>query len=157
MFSIEDIKESDLDMQANELIQAYCLDETVHSHHLLTYAELLMYVWARIMAHEHKSELIKILGEQVMDSRGLCFTGRFNRTLSVLVGFYEDIIISISDNSRISAIIIKARDKCNVSPSRDSTVPYSPEAHAELAKTMLLEAGYDLAEVNVWLEAIHTD
>lgn len=139
------IRVSDLDPQAIELVTSYCEDSCVHSVHLLTYSELLMYVWARIMNHEHKSELIKILGEQILESRDLCFTGRFNRTLSALVGFYPDIIISISDNSRIGAIILKAREAID---------PYDPLTHIKLAQSMLTDAGYGADEIKPWLEAI---
>ena len=136
---------SSLDPRAVKLAASYCADSYVHSDHLLTYLELLMYVWARIVNHEHKDELIRILGEQILESRGLCFTGRFNRTLSVLVGFYSDIVIEISDSSRIGAIILKAGEDVRSN---------SPEAHRELARVMLTDAGYSTDEMQPWLEAI---
>ena len=147
-FSMEAVIDSGLDEKAIRLILEYCSDTSVHSIHLLTYLELLGYVWARIEKSEHRSELIKILGEQVTDSECKCFTGRFNRTLSVLVGFCPDITIAISDNSRIGAIIIAAKDR---------VTPYDPVEHQELARTLLLEAGYDAETIEPWLEAIIED
>ncbi|CAH6419927.1 Hypothetical protein MVR_LOCUS11 [uncultured virus] len=78
----------------------------------------------------------------------MCFTGRFNRTLSVLVGFYDDIMIGISDSSRIGAIIIAAKRQLD---------PYDPKAHRDLAQKELTEAGYGPAETEAWLDVIDED
>ncbi|CAH6420546.1 Hypothetical protein MVR_LOCUS159 [uncultured virus] len=145
VFSVQTIIESDLSPHTISLLCEYCTDLTVHSHHLLTYAELLAYVWARVCRSEFKVELLRILEEQVTDSECKCFTGRFNRTLSVLVGFYPDIVISISDSSRIGAIIIAARDMIR---------PYDAVQHRALAHQQLLEAGYTELDIQPWLEAI---
>lgn len=128
-----------------ELVLRFSTDQTVHSVFMLTYTELLMYVWARIEKHESKDELVKIFSEQALESKGLCFTGRFNRTVSVLVGFYEDIVIEISDSSRIGAIIIAARNR---------TVPYDPNTHRALAHELLTDAGYDAETIQPWLAEI---
>ncbi|CAH6420493.1 Hypothetical protein MVR_LOCUS144 [uncultured virus] len=145
VFSIEDITKAGLDVIATELLLIYCADTCVHSAHLLTYAELLGYVWARICRSEHKVELFKILGEQVCESKDLCLTGRFNRTVSVLMGFYDDIMICISDSSRITAIVLAARAKIEV---------YDPTQHLELATKLLTEAGYGADMIEPWLRAI---
>lgn len=144
-FSIDTVIDSSLGQHTIELLVEYCGDETVHSVHLLTYQELLGYVWNRIIQSEHRDELFRILEEQIGDSECKCFTGRFNRTLSVLVGFYEDIVISISNSSRISAIILALKDR---------TRPYDAKAHREAAHGQLLEAGYTEADIEPWLEAI---
>lgn len=146
VFTIELAIESDLDPKTVSLIAEFCADETVHSTHLLTYAELLAYVWQRISLSEHKVELLKILAEQVRDAECKCFTGRFNRALSVLVGFYPDITITISDSSRISAIILAIQQRLD---------PYDPATHRLTARRELIEAGYTEAEIKPWLEAIH--
>ncbi len=112
-FSIEDIINSDLNKSTIESIIEYCQDQTVHSVHLITYIELFGLIWNRIINSIHKTELLKILEEQIADSECKCFMGRFNRTLSVLVGFFDDIKINISDKSRISAIVLNTGDKIN--------------------------------------------
>ena len=144
-FSIDTIINSSLSPHTIELLVGYCSDGYVHSAHLLTYFELLSYVWARIERSEHRTELFKILEEQVTDSECKCFTGRINRTLSVLVGFCPDIVITISDNSRIGAIIIAIKQRLN---------PYDPIVHREVASRELLEAGYANDEIEPWLGAI---
>ncbi|CAH6420517.1 Hypothetical protein MVR_LOCUS151 [uncultured virus] len=147
-FSITQIVESGMDERAIRLLLEYCEDASIHSMHLLTYIELLSYVWARISRSDHKIELVKILGEQILDAECKCFTGRFNRTLSVLVGFYPDIVIEISDNSRIGAIILAVKDRLG---------SCDPKAHREHASKALLEAGYDEGTIEPWLEAITGD
>lgn len=128
-----------------KLVRSFCSDQSVHSVFMLTYSELLSYVWARIDRSEYRAELIKILSEQITDSEGKCFTGRFNRTLSVLVGFYPDIAITISDNSRIGAIIIAARATLEA---------YDPSVHRVLAHQLLTDAGYDAETIDPWLNEI---
>ncbi|CAH6420542.1 Hypothetical protein MVR_LOCUS157 [uncultured virus] len=110
-FSVEMIVESGMDERAIRLLLEYCDDESIHSAHLLSFKELLSYVWARISKSEHTTELIRILAEQMCDSECKCFTGRINRLVSVLVGFYPDITIEISDTSRIglSSSLLKGR------------------------------------------------
>ncbi len=144
-FSIDDIIKSDLSKSTIESLIEYCQDQTIHSIHLITYQELLSYVWNRITNSDHKSELIKIMNEQIADSECKCFTGRFNRTLSVLVGFFDDIQINISDKSRISAIVLNSRHKI---------VPYDPTKHIDLAIKELIDAGYQEAEFKDWIDAI---
>ncbi len=144
-FSIEDVINSGLNKSTIESLIEYCQDQTVHSIHLITYSELLYLVWNRIINSVHKTELMRILEEQIADSECKCFTGRFNRTLSVLVGFFDDIKINISDKSRISAIILNIKDKI---------IPYDPIKHKEAAIEELKQAGYLETDFKDWIEAI---
>ena len=148
VFSIQTIIESSLPEHTIRLLLEYCSDTCIHSVHLLTYFELLSYVWARVCKSEHKAELFRILGEQIMDAECMCFTGRFNRTLSVLVGFDPDIMIEISDNSRIGAIILAIKERM---------IHYDACSHKAQARVALIEAGYDTATIEPWLDAIETD
>ena len=145
VFDVNTIINSDLGETTKRLLLEYIDDKTIHSKHLITYEELLAYVWARIVKSEYRQELFKILAEQISESECKCFTGRFNRTLSVLVGFYEDIKIEISDNSRISAIIISIKD---------SIIPYDANIHKQRSYHALIDAGYSDEEINIWLDAI---
>ena len=145
IFSIDYFINSELDEKTKQLLTEYCLNESVHSDHLLTYAELLAYVWARIIRSEHAAEMLRILEEQIADAECKCFTGRFNRTISVLVGFYPDIMIQISDSSRISAIMIAIQNRLD---------PYDSQVHLETARVELMEAGYTADEIEPWLGAI---
>src|SRR5581483_10576294 len=109
--ALEFILCSDLSADIKQAITEYYADNTIHSVQLITYGELMDYVWNRIIISEHKTELMKILEEQIRDADCKCFTGRFNRTLSILEGFYPDINIKISDNSQIAATILHFKEK----------------------------------------------
>ena len=139
------IANTDMDDCVKQLLIEYCSNSYVHSDHMISYSELLGYVWNRITRSEHTIELFKILSQQISDSRGKCFTGRFNRLVSVLVGFYPDIVIEISDTARISAIILAIQKRIN---------PYDLTTHAETATIELQEAGYSLDEIKPWIDAI---
>ncbi len=144
-FSIEDVINSNLNKSTIESLVEYCQDQTIHSVHLITYHELLSLIWNRIINSIHKSELKKILEEQIADSECKCFTGRFNRTLSVLVGFFDDIKINISDKSRISAIVLNSKDKI---------IHYNSIKHREAATKELIDAGYIESDFKDWIDAI---
>lgn len=139
------IANTDMDDSVKQLLTEYCLNTYVHSDHMISYSELLAYVWNRITRSEHTAELFKILSQLILDSENKCFTGRFNRTLSVLVGFYPDIVIEISDTSRISAIILAIQKR---------TISYDPATHVEIATIELQQAGYTLDEIKPWIDAI---
>lgn len=144
-FSIDTIIKSGLDAVTIRHLLHYCADQTVHSEHKLTYCELLGYVWQRIMRSKDSDEMFRILAEQAADADGLCFTGRFNRTLSVLVGFYPDIRITISDSSRIGAIVLVIKNRLK---------PYDVDTHRTIAHRELKEAGYTEEEIRPWIDAI---
>ena len=95
---------SSLQQKTKQLLTEYCNDGTIHSLNI-TFAELLKFVWNRIIKHEHKEEIIKILDEEMENAECKCFTGRISRLVNVLNGYYDDINIKISDNAQIGTII----------------------------------------------------
>lgn len=139
------IEESGIDKQAYNLLQRYCKDPSPHSDFGLSYAELLTYVWARIDRSEHRTEMIRVLGEQVIDGIGMCFTGIFNRLISVLSGFYPDITIEIAGAAQINAIIAVTRRQVE---------PYTTAKHIAIVKTRLEELSLDSEQIQPWLDAI---
>jgi hypothetical protein len=90
---------------------SYMDDPTEHSTYLIKYSDLLLYVWQRIVKHESRDELLCILNLEIKDSECMCFTGRLTRLLNVLVGYYEDISIQISDSEQITNIIMVLKQK----------------------------------------------
>jgi hypothetical protein len=89
----------------------FYLDNTdVHSTLLVTFYEVFVKVFGRIMSHPNKTDIIHRLNEELKESECKCFTGRLTRLVNCLVGFYDDIVISISDSERISAIILSTLD-----------------------------------------------
>ena len=143
-FETSMIGDSQLSAHTIRLLYRFCEDSIAHSVHGITYTKLLSYVWSRIVRSLHKLEMFRIPEEQVAEADDKCSTGRFNRTLSVLVGFYDDIVIEISDSSRIGGIIVAA----------SKLEPYDPIAHRKRAEVLLLEAGYAADTIEPWLRAI---
>ena len=83
----------------------YLDDTNVHSTLLVSFYDVFVKVFGRIMCHPNKIDIICRLDEELKESECKCFTGRLTRLVNCLVGFYDDIVISISDSERISAII----------------------------------------------------
>jgi len=109
---------------------------------LITYSDLLIYVWSRIINNENKDEILKVLNQEISDGLCMCFTGRLTRLLNTLVGFYNDIEIQISDSEQITNIIISLKNKYE-----------KDELKIELKKA-LIERQYSESIINEWLEYI---
>ena len=89
---------------------SYLDDTDVHSTLLVSFYDVFVKVFGRIMSHPNKLDIISRLNEELKESECKCFTGRLTRLVNCLVGFYDDIVISISDSERISAIILTTLD-----------------------------------------------
>ncbi len=125
--------------QTKQVIFNYCDDPTEHSTYLITYSDLLIYVWSRI---RNKNEILKVLNQEISDGLCMCFTGRMTRLLNVLVGFYDDIELQISDSEQITNIIMSLKNN------------YDGEQLKEAVKKELLERQYSETIINEWLEYI---
>ncbi len=117
----------------------YCDDETEHSTYLITYSDLLIYVWSRINNNE---EILKVLNQEISDGLCMCFTGRLTRLLNVLAGFYDDIEIQISDSEQISMIITSCQIK------------YKSKEVKNAVKKELEERNFSKNIINEWLEYV---
>ena len=84
----------------------YLDDTDVHSTLLVSFYDVFIKVFGRIISHPNKTDIISRLDEELKESECKCFTGRLTRLVNCLVGFYDDIFIGISDSERISAIIL---------------------------------------------------
>lgn len=131
-----------------DIIRAACSYQETHSTLDVTYETLLLYVWQRVEASEHRDELIVILAEQIRASASVCSTGRISRLVAALAGFFDDVVIEISDSDRIQGIIAAVRT---------SLEPYSAQAHHDLVRARLIEFGYDTDTMQPWLDAILDD
>ena len=70
-------------------------------------------MWNRIRSNENKNELVKILDSEIEAGNGLCFTGKINRLINTLNGFYDDIKVNISDKEQINNWMIILKNKYN--------------------------------------------
>ncbi len=147
IFSIDDIMESELSFKTKKILENFCLNKIFRTINMIriTYQDLLSYVWNRIIRSEHRLELMKILDEEISNADRVCFSGQIARTVSVLVGFYDDINIRISDNCRISAIILNCKNKIN---------SYDSQIHINMSIELLNSAGYSETEIKPWIDAL---
>lgn len=143
--TLEDIKTSDIGELTKRRIDLLCRQKEIHYRTEIDYKTLLLHVWQRITESEHKQHMFKILRRHIWEAEGMCFTGIFNHTLSVLVGFCEDIHIQISDSARIGSIIVAARQGVD---------RYDSRRHHDRAREQLLDLGYDDDTIKPWLVAI---
>jgi Leucine-rich repeat (LRR) protein len=88
----------------------YLDDKDVHSTLLVSFYDVFVKVFGRIMSHPNKMDIISRLDEELKESECKCFTGRLTRLVNCLVGFCDDITIGISNSERISAIILSTLD-----------------------------------------------
>jgi Leucine-rich repeat (LRR) protein len=119
----------------------YLDDKYVHSTLYLTFFDLFVKVWGRIIGSDFKADLIKRLDEEMMDSECKCFTGRMSRLVNVLVGFFSDINITVSNNERIGAII------SSVLKGREMT-----DELKEVCRKSLKKAEIEEDEIGKWLD-----
>ena len=140
----EIINDNVLSKKTKSLILQYCESDDVHSEYNTTYSELMKYVWNRIRISSLKSEICELLNIEIIESYCKCFTGRFNRTINVLTTFFDDIQIQISDNDRITAVVLNIKKKYS----------NNYEKQIEECKKILFEAGYTLGKIQPWLDEI---
>jgi hypothetical protein len=87
------------------------LDDTyVHPTLMVSFYDVFVKVFGRIIRHPNKLDIIARLDQELKESECKCFTGRLTRLVNCLVGFYDDIAIGISNSERISAIILTTLD-----------------------------------------------
>jgi len=121
----------------------YCDDNTEHSTYLITYADLLVCVWARIIGSPYVDTICQVLNQEIADGLCMCFTGKLTRLLNTLVGFYDDIQLQISDSEQITNIIVSLKHKITDDELLKVTV-----------KKELEERKYSQEIISEWLEYI---
>ena len=140
--------DSILSLKTKKLIEEYSKDTYYHSVLLITFKELLMYVWMLISINEHKNEIKSILNIEILDSENKCFTGRLSRLINCLNGFSELVEINISDNQQIANIIIITKN--NLEEKNE----YSIEKHKEIVIKELKMRSYSNDLIAEWVEQI---
>ncbi len=139
------INNQNVDQQTKNIIFEFCDDNTVHTVLNITFFEIFIYVWNRIIHNKSQNDLIHILKDEMINSECKCFTGRISRLINVLNGFYDDINISISNNEQIGSII------------SNLILQYKDLNNDELKNIIekeLLERGYDIETINQWIQHI---
>jgi len=128
-----------------ELLFEYSSCTEYHSILLITFKELLCYVWILI---NNNDEIKKILNIEMVDSKCKCFTGRLSRLVNCLNGYSDLVEIKISDNEQISNIIIMIKNQLELNNE------YTIEKHKDILIKELKLRNYNDIIINEWLEYI---
>jgi hypothetical protein len=130
-------------------IRKWCDANDIHSQFGVTYKTLLKKVWEIIQDHEHRLTMEDVLFQEMDDSKYVCFTGRFTRTLNALTGFIGQVQIGINSKeqmgNQIAMVIKRTKEKLGDD--------YIVEARQEVKK-ILVEFEVPEVEHEVWLDAI---
>jgi Leucine-rich repeat (LRR) protein len=131
-----------------ESLIEYAREESVHMELNLSFSDLLILVWNRIMVSPHSEEIKAVLNTEMRDAECKCFTGRISRLVNCLNGFDPFVVVQISDNEQIGTVI--SLIKTQLEEKNDYTV----ERHKEETSKRLLELGVEEGEIEVWLSYI---
>lgn len=146
---IDDLKKSDLSDEIKNIIIGFIKDDTnVHVTLNITFGELFNAVWKRIIKHENKFQILRILEQEMKDSVNECFIGRISRLVNCLSGFYDDIQVTIGRKDEISNIILAVRNRLDVNDPN-----YVFEWKRQVTDEML-ERNFTQDEIDEWTSFI---
>lgn len=88
---------------------------SVEKHSVLgiTYKDLFFQVWLIVLNHPEKNNLVERFYTEIHDSIDMCFTGRMNRLVNVLVGYIDGVVVNISLKEEIQMSIQRVIKKLN--------------------------------------------
>ena len=127
-------------------IAAWCEGIDIHSRFGITFGELLQRVWTIIESkecNENKKTLHEILKDELNASWGVCFTGRFSRTVNVLNGFIDGVEIGISKPEQMQnqiAQVVKKSCKSSEKKKEIATILDDFGEHNEIIRDSWLDA-----------------
>jgi Leucine-rich repeat (LRR) protein len=131
--------------KTKQLVKSYCNNSEIHSLLLLSFQDVLEYVWEtiKLFDKDKQKEIKHIMNQEMRDSVGMCFTGRVSRLINCLNGFSDLVTIEISDNEQINNIILLTKQRLGAE--------YTIDKHKELVENELRERGYSAELITEWL------
>lgn len=132
--------------KCKELLTKYSSDKSIHSELECSYTDVLYSVFHEIsFLSEENQKLAKMrLNEEIMDSEGMCFTGKLTRLINSLSCISDKVEINISDNEQIGNIITIISDKY-----KNDVNKIKEEVIKELK-----ERKYDDKKIQEWIDYI---
>jgi hypothetical protein len=123
-------------------LREWCENRLVHSVHGVTFSFVLARVVHISKSHKDCDTLRTILKDELMQSIGMCFTGRFSRVINVLVGFVDGVEVGISSREQLQARM------AHLSESDDAP-------HIKLRKAMEALTDFEFRdEWKAWVDAV---
>ena len=142
------LSDSALSPFTKESLIEYSKDETIHSVLNLTFSDVLLLVWNRILVSPHSDEIKAVLNTEMKDAECKCFTGRISRLVNCLNGFDQLVVVKISDSEQIGNVISVIKTRL------EERNEYAAERHKEEARERLRELQVSEEEIEVWLSYI---
>lgn len=81
------------------------------------------HVWSKIVNHEHETELINRLLEELTEMSGKCLSGHLSRLVNVFSGFDSNFQIKVDYDDEIkAAVIARFRARINTLPEEEAAI-----------------------------------
>jgi len=105
------------DHNIDALIASYIANKDIHSAAQVNFEQVFVKVWDRIQnpdkyqskwtngVRPDTNDMVARLKQEILESSGMCFTGRLSRLVNTLVGFYSDVNMNIGSSEQINARI----------------------------------------------------
>ena len=144
------LEDTILPQSTKEILIEYSRDKSIHCLLKITFEELLVAVWNRIISFEQSIavEIKKTLIIEMKDAECKCFTGRISRLVNCLSGFDPAVIIQISDAEQIGTIITMVKDKLDLNNS------YTVEDHKRIVEIEMKDRGFSENIITHWITYI---
>lgn len=133
-------------------IREWCQSKKSYTEHGVGYSVLLERVWTYIRSRWRRHQMIEVLKQELDASRGLCMTGLFTRTISILSGFVEGVHVGISEREQLQERVAHIA-KFNAQKYRDDHDLYLRMTKLEV-DDILNESSLNSSEKQDWLRAI---
>ncbi len=142
------LKNPNIDYDTRSILFTNINSIEIHSVLNVSFKDVLKKVLLRIDSNEtSKLDLYQRLKEEMMDSKGMCFTGRLSRLVNVLVGFYDDIKVEMTGDSHIiSMVIADVKKRCDLTDNDDLT-----EESKNLIRQKLKQLDYTDDIIEQWI------
>ena len=124
------------------LLAMYSADVAIYEIEEGIYGKVLDSVWQYIKNSPHKNDLCKILGDEIIDSVGMCAQGNLSRICNVLSGYLDGIEIKESTAETLGRMF---------PPLMDIT---EKSERLEKAKKILMEYEVPQEEWAAWIEPL---
>lgn len=134
------------------ILQYICNTNSVHSILKLSFSDLFYIYYNHIYDKKYKDEALKILDEDLMEMRYICFTGRVSRLVNTLSGLDDGINVGISETEQIQAKFLQVKKL--LEPLKTQAPPLYQLSFIIKFKEYMKEIEVEDEVIEVWLEPL---
>jgi Leucine-rich repeat (LRR) protein len=144
---IDEVIKSEYLSNEAKIILIVANENSMYATQNFTFGQLLKYVLKRITTHENKEDLFKILNDEMIRVKNLCFTGKLSALVSVLDGYCDDVKINIDKKDQIGTWVSLIRNKLIEEHGEN----YSIDEFKEKATKKLEENNVEKEVIDEWI------